>query len=317
MRESSSKGYDIIGDVHGHLELLTALLEKLGYRPVHGTWRHEGGRTAVFVGDIIDRGPFQVDTVRVVRDMVEEGSACCVLGNHEYNALCYALGLRDLRASDPHHTFLSEAPKGSAVYKECISWFLRLPVWLDFSDFSVVHACWDPLSVNRLLEAGVTDDHLLDKDFYHFAVRGEFAPEGSQENLAYHALDTLLKGREIALPPPYTFTDNDGRERTRMRIRWWDGEAKTYAALALQPGVRDIPNIPLREPVRTTPPAKPLFMGHYWLTPTEIPAPLSSSIVCVDYSAGHGGPLVAYRWSEEDGRRLTGGHFVLADAFTG
>ena len=47
-------GYDVIGDVHGHVEQLTALLRQLGYREKHGTWCHEE-RTAVFVGDIIDR----------------------------------------------------------------------------------------------------------------------------------------------------------------------------------------------------------------------------------------------------------------------
>jgi hypothetical protein len=42
-----------------------------------------------------------------------------------------------------------------------------------------------------------------------------------------------------------------------------------------------------------------LFFGHYWLAPEEIKAPLASNIACVDYSAGKGGPLVAYRFNGE------------------
>lgn len=66
--------YDIIGDIHGHVEALQALLLKLGYRERNGAWRHPE-RTAIFVGDLIDRGPHQIETVRLVRDMVEAGAA--------------------------------------------------------------------------------------------------------------------------------------------------------------------------------------------------------------------------------------------------
>ena len=51
-------GYDIIGDIHGHADQLEALLSELGYRPSGGAHRHPH-RQAVFVGDLIDRGPAQ------------------------------------------------------------------------------------------------------------------------------------------------------------------------------------------------------------------------------------------------------------------
>ncbi len=303
-------GYDIIGDIHGHLALLIRLLKKLGYVQKRGVWRHPPERMAVFVGDIIDRGPQQVETVRTVQRMVEEGSALCCLGNHEFNALCHALGLRCLSPTDPHHTFLAEAPKGSAAYSACLHWFLTLPVWLELDGCTVVHACWDPPSMCRLTKAGVTGEHVLDRAFYHFAARGKNAPEGTPESHAYHALDTLLKGREIPLPSPYSFTDNDGRKRTRMRIRFWDSAADTYARLALQPGVHDIPDLPLQERVATHMPEQPLFIGHYWLSPQQPPEPLAPLIACVDYSAGHGGPLVAYRWNCGDAGPLQARNFV-------
>jgi hypothetical protein len=80
--------YDIIGDVHGHADALAALLADLGYRECQGAWRH-AERQTLFVGDFIDRGPKQVETVALVRAMVEAGSAQAVMGNHELNAIAW------------------------------------------------------------------------------------------------------------------------------------------------------------------------------------------------------------------------------------
>jgi hypothetical protein len=45
--------YDIIGDIHGHYDKLTALLTELGYVPLQGIWQHPAGRKVVFLGDFI------------------------------------------------------------------------------------------------------------------------------------------------------------------------------------------------------------------------------------------------------------------------
>ncbi|GGZ37135.1 polynucleotide kinase-phosphatase [Streptomyces poonensis] len=71
--------FDIIGDVHGCSAELEALLGKLGY--VDGV--HPEGRTAVFVGDLVDRGPDTPGVLRRVMAMVRSGDALCVPGNHE------------------------------------------------------------------------------------------------------------------------------------------------------------------------------------------------------------------------------------------
>src|SRR5689334_21250754 len=81
--------YDIIGDVHGHADALEALLKTLGYRYRSGAWRHSD-KSALFVGDLIDRGPRQLATLNIVRPMVEAGSARVVVGNHEFNAIAWA-----------------------------------------------------------------------------------------------------------------------------------------------------------------------------------------------------------------------------------
>lgn len=71
--------FDIIGDIHGCASELETLLGKLGY--VEGA--HPEGRTAVFVGDLVDRGPDTPGVLRRVMSMVAEGTALCVPGNHE------------------------------------------------------------------------------------------------------------------------------------------------------------------------------------------------------------------------------------------
>jgi protein phosphatase len=86
--------FDIIGDVHGCCDELQALLRELGYEitavaaggpgfvsgPVYA---HPQGRKAIFVGDLVDRGPRILDTVRIVHNMVATGTALCVPGNHD------------------------------------------------------------------------------------------------------------------------------------------------------------------------------------------------------------------------------------------
>lgn len=76
--------FDIIGDVHGCLEELQLLLGKLGYAPDSEVrTRHPGGRTAVFLGDLVDRGPDTPGVLRLVMGMVEGGAALCIPGNHD------------------------------------------------------------------------------------------------------------------------------------------------------------------------------------------------------------------------------------------
>ncbi|MER5468369.1 polynucleotide kinase-phosphatase [Streptomyces sp. NPDC002685] len=71
--------FDIVGDIHGCASELETLLGKLGY--VDGV--HPEGRTAVFVGDLVDRGPDSPGVLRRVMSMVGSGNALCVPGNHE------------------------------------------------------------------------------------------------------------------------------------------------------------------------------------------------------------------------------------------
>jgi protein phosphatase len=99
-RRDEAGPFDIIGDVHGCHDELMALLADLGY-PIDADGRvgaHPQGRRAVFLGDLVDRGPAIPAVLRTVMQMVGDGGALCIPGNHE-NKLGRALNGRNVKVS--------------------------------------------------------------------------------------------------------------------------------------------------------------------------------------------------------------------------
>lgn len=93
-RKELTGPFDIIGDVHGCTTELEQLLEKLGYEytavsepsfpaTYHRLYSHANGRIAIFLGDLVDRGPRNLDALQLVHHMVAAGHALCVPGNHD------------------------------------------------------------------------------------------------------------------------------------------------------------------------------------------------------------------------------------------
>ena len=306
--------YDIIGDIHGHAEALRHLLRDLGYRDSAGVLRHPD-RQAIFVGDFIDRGPQQLATVDLVRRMIDAGTAQAVMGNHEFNAIAWFLpdpdapgeylrrhhsakyGDKNFRQ---HEAFLQEAA-GTPRHKEVIDWFLTLPVYLDLPEIRVIHACWHE-SYLDFMAPYLTADRRLTSELMAAASR-EPMDEGEKdtpEPTIFKAMETLLKGIETPLPSGFDFRDKDGSPRTRVRVRWWEGESSSYRDLAMlpEPERQHFPSDPVPQHVRIGyGGTRPLFVGHYWQT--GVPTLLSDRVACVDYSVAKGGKLVAYRWDGE------------------
>ncbi len=307
-------GYDIIGDIHGQADKLEALLGKLGYCNSVGTWKHPE-RQAIFVGDFVDRGPAQVRTVNTVRSMVEAGSALAVMGNHEFNAIAWHTPdprkpgeyLRPHHSPkwgdknrDQHAAFLAEVEDKPVLHSELVEWFLSLPLWLDFPEFRVIHACWHRPLMDWLAPQ-LRDGRYLTRDLMQHAT-DEPEDESEKDNATpsiFKAVEALTKGIEIPLPSPHTFLDKGGHKRSRVRVAWWDESATTYRTAAMLSAAERaaLPDLPLPGHAMVKSQDKPVFFGHYWMT--GVPAPQSPQSVCVDYSAGKDGDLVAYRFDGE------------------
>jgi hypothetical protein len=290
-----TNAFDVIGDVHGQYDKLLGLLSHLGYQQNADTWRHSS-RTAIFLGDLIDRGPKQLATIDLVRRMVEAGSARCIMGNHEFNAVAWVTPdpdhpgkyLRDHHKPgnrEQHQAFL-DVVEGTHLQREITDWFRTLPLWLDVGGLRVVHACWHQSFMDRLSPMMGPNQTLTN----------ELVLLGSQkDHWVYEAIETICKGPEVELPSGIAFQDKDGKIRHEVRVRWWQDDLSTYRKAAIVPPGNEgtIPDLPL--PAEWA--AHPYVFGHYWFTGT--PQVISTRFACVDYSAARDGPLVAYRWDGE------------------
>ncbi|MCH9806651.1 MAG: polynucleotide kinase-phosphatase [Alphaproteobacteria bacterium] len=141
--------FDIIGDVHGCFDELTALLAQLGYQvddyeqgeTLFNAF-HPDGRIAFFVGDLCDRGPRNVDVLRLVMGMAAAGTARCVIGNHDFKLLKWLRGKKTTLTHGLDLT-VAELEQTSEEFRRSVREFifsLRSHAWLDDGNLVVVHA---------------------------------------------------------------------------------------------------------------------------------------------------------------------------------
>ncbi|GAB4040351.1 MAG: metallophosphoesterase [Rubrivivax sp.] len=290
---NDGKAYDVTGDIHGHLGKLEALLRALGYASDGAGWVPPPGRQAVFLGDLIDRGPQQVEVIRLVRGMVERGDALCILGNHELNAIGWFDGLRNRSPNKraQHAEFLRQVGEGSQLHREIVDWLRGLPLFLDLGDIRVVHAWWHPQSLEVIAESYWNGQRICDR-----FLRAAFE-KGSP---VWHAVEGVSKGLEVRLPDGASFVDHAGVERKEVRIRWWLDDVGSLREAAIVPGEQEdaVPDVPLPPGCELGVPAgAPVFVGHYWMRGR--PRLLAPRLACLDWSVGGDGPAVAYRWDGE------------------
>lgn len=292
--------FDIIGDIHGHADALTALLGELGYAHRDGVYGHPD-RRVVFLGDFVDRGPKIRETLEIVRGMVETGSALTVMGNHELNAMAFHTPHPDRPGEYLRpHTAKNEKQHGQTLLQlndaqlsDALAWFRTLPMWLELDGLRAVHACWDDASIatieNQLQQAGGLTDEVL---------ASACLPEGA----LFASIEVILKGREMQLPDGYSFQDKDGHARTKTRTRWFqNADGHTFGSYAMTDHLAC--DVPLSDDIRAASrpygeTEKPVFLGHYWLKEAT-PQRLARNVACVDYSVAKGGFLCAYRWDGE------------------
>lgn len=290
---------DFIGDIHGHAYKLVVLLNKLGYTYKNGSYSHPD-RKALFVGDYIDRGPQIRETLDIVRRMVDGGNAIALMGNHEYNAICFHtpdqsgghLRNHEIKNIVQHYETLKQFQNKQNEYEEYINWFKTLPLFYEMENFGAVHACWDPANIDYLRKTLVNGK--LTDDLIYKSVE-----KGSTLNIA---IEDTLKGKEMKMPKGLHFTDKDGTIRTEIRIKWWEDPSQSnYKNISVEP-LESLPETPVDVSLLTNSDYyneedKAVFFGHYWLKGN--PTLYRNNICCLDYSVAKQGHLVAYRFDEE------------------
>ena len=301
-----AKGFDIIGDIHGHIDALKRLFVELEYTEVNGLWSHPE-RKAIFVGDLVDRGPGQRELCTLVRNMIEVGHAEMCIGNHELNSVGFAtksatggyLRKHSEKNIQQHQSFVDEYPFDSDAHSDVIAWFKQLPLWLELEmpngdKARVIHAYWHSQKIELLKSflQRTTQGWVLGNDFDHaLFTKGEEA---------FEWVELLLKGPEIALPKGASYLDKGGVRRRQSRLKWWS-TTTTWAESCLFGGAHldgFDPHTEIEESAyQIYQDSTPVFFGHYWMNgPLRIQTP---KVACLDWSVAKGGRLVAYRWDGE------------------
>ena len=228
--------------------------------------------------------------------MVKFGAALAVLGNHDFNAVCFHAMLKSGGYLRPH------TPKNTAQHKltlesfashpeellDYVEWLKELPLYLDLPGFRVVHACWDYAAVARLKDTRTLNDLGV-------------LNEASLATPEAEAMKLLCKGHEIDVPGLF-YRDKYGQLRSELRVAWWRNAANTTCRQMAVKDEAEIPDVPFPPELQSRFPGYPpdaplLFIGHYSLA--NGPTPLLPNLVCVDLGVTAGRGLAAYRWNGE------------------
>ncbi len=295
---------DIVGDVHGEIESLRALLAGLGC----DVERARVERPIVFVGDLIDRGPDSVAVVELVDHLVRSGVAQVVLGNHEFNLLrgdrkegngwFFPAGA----AIDGWHNGKERVPFESHSANESergriLAFLNNLPLALESDALRVVHAAWNPDAIARVratdsLERALFDDAAPESARLHEnfvdapdadAIADPTVPVAYHAALAdaqatvqnANAAKLLTSGPERPIGEGVLPRYLSGKWRMVERDRWWEHDDDE----------------------------RPVVFGHYWRRRAHGGVPFKASVFegigadnwfgtgarafCVDYSVGY------------------------------
>jgi hypothetical protein len=313
---------DFIGDVHGQLRTLMQLGEHLGYDVEHG-WSHPDDRVLVFLGDLLDRGEDSLGVVRLAKELVESGRACCLMGNHEYNLVGYAKGL--FKPKQSNRSTIADLQQRPKRWAPVIDFLGRLPMAVEFPALRAIHAVWHRECFAKIEQAlAVSSDFPIPgADAVRRAggkpvLASPFVERGLAPGLTAEEIppggdkphEILIKGFETPAPEP--FTDNDGKKRDLIRVPWWEGPHPAVAQdkLTIFGHYWNVPPIPGKHEGF----APPHPSGHPKLRAWQ--ADLSSAVpevgladvpgnvrfACVDYNSiderAAGGCVGAFRWPE-------------------
>ena len=292
---------DIIGDVHGEIGALRALLDRMGY---DGNGEHLDGRRLVFVGDLVDRGPDSPSVLRLVRRLVERGTAQCILGNHELSLMRgskkrgnrWFWGETETIRNDKGGVW-PQALFTSATERLATLTFLgNLPLALEREDVAVVHASWQPASIERLRASRAKGAAAAMAEFEEEVAvtirrRGlDRTDRRDRDKIGLlqqnrNPVRTATSGPEGYAPRRFFAS---GRWRTLERIKWWDSEPPPPGRLVVVGHFwrRFMGDIRAGQQ-NYTPSGPDMFAGY---RPEELLGP-GKGVMCIDFAVG-------VRWAE-------------------
>ena len=138
-----------IGDIQGCAEQLQNLLSSIE--------QTEPNAQYLFAGDLVNRGPMSLASLRLIRDLQLAGRADSVLGNHDLHLLAVAAGLRPLHRSDTLDDIL-DAPDR----EDLLEWLRHRPMAICTDQHLLVHAgVYPQWSSTKVLELAAEVEHKL------------------------------------------------------------------------------------------------------------------------------------------------------------
>jgi len=189
--------FDVIGDIHGCYDELEQLLGLMGYE-ITGqgpelSARHPEDRRVIFVGDLVDRGPKTPKVLRLVMNMVKDGTGLCVAGNHDVKLMRKLRG-KDVRLTHGLRESVEQLEKETQEFRQIVADFiesLTSHYVLDGGKLVVAHAGmkeeYQGRASGRVKEFGLYGETTGQKDEYGLPVRYPWAQD-------YHGDATVVYG---------------------------------------------------------------------------------------------------------------------------
>lgn len=268
----------VIPDLHADPQRLLDTLARIG----------DHNRIAL-LGDLIDAGknvrhPSDRAVLSMARELVDNGRAVAIMGNHELNAILFhrlgpggPLRERSTKNLKQHWSFVADFGIGTTAALEWTNWFLdTLPLWREIDGLRLVHAYWSERLI-AIVAARRPDGYLREEDLPEIAEgRSEFAT----------AVKLLVSGPEFPLPDNGRITDNSGHKRSEIRLAWWKSPPATWKDAALSVAKpEEIPDgwVPPEYLQGLETGSLPIVFGHYKIAGE--PCLLDATAACLDFPA--------------------------------